>query len=846
MTFKLPRPESIPKPFLALLRGASDGSRTKLGIRREGKELRPFFLVGALLLSSVKLAGNEQSIDFSHEIAPILQQHCAECHGGENAEGGFSINTRRLFLEGNAAVPGNGEESLFLELIRDPDPEFRMPSDGNPPVPDDQVRLLERWVNQGMDWEPGFTFGEPAYEPPLRPRSPVLPAAKPGREHPVDRLIDSYLEAGGYPQPEPMDDAAFLRRASLDLIGLLPTPEETRAFLSDPSPDKRSQLIDELLGRDIDYTEHWLTFWNDLLRNDYEGTGFITGGRKQISSWLYNSLKANKPFDVMVRELIAPPDEESSGFIDGIKWRGTVSAGQSLPIQFAQSVSQSFLGINMKCASCHDSFVDRWTLDDAYGLAAIYAEEPLQLYRCDKPTGVMAKAAWLFPEIGQIDPSAPKNERLEQLAELFTHPENGRVPRTIVNRLWGQLMGRGIVHPLDAMGTEPWHVDLLDWLAADFQKQGYDLKRTLRLIMTSKAYQSHGDVESDSSNNEEFVFRGPSPKRLTAEQFVDAIWQLSGSAPASFDAPVARSEVDAELVNKLSLSSSWVWGPSIDGGNLPPHGERILLRRDFTPAKPLRSAGIIAAADNAFVLYLNNEEILSGDNWSELVAAPVGLRLNQDGNRILIVAENRGPRPNPAGVFCALRVEYEDGSEEIVITDEGWQVSQTIPDSNRPSNWKLDTIEWESARILPVASWKEKTDERIGETLAAAFASGELPVRASLLKADALMRSLGRPNRDQIVTSRPGELNALEAVELSTSPELIESLRTAAVRLTRSEVFQNRNALVEEIYLSVLTRLPSQREAALLRRTLGRRPDTETIADLLWALVMTPEFMILR
>jgi len=220
----------------------------------------------------------------------------------------------------------------------------------------------------------------------------------------------------------------------------------------------------------------------------------------------------------------------------------------------------------MKCASCHDSFVDRWTLDDAYGLAAIYAEEPLQLYRCDKPTGVMAKAAWLFPEIGQIDPSAPKNERLEQLAELFTHPENGRVPRTIVNRLWGQLMGRGIVHPLDAMGTEPWHVDLLDWLAADFQKQGYDLKRTLRLIMTSKAYQSHGDVESDSSNNEEFVFRGPSPKRLTAEQFVDAIWQLSGSAPASFDAPVARSEVDAELVNKLTLSSSGVWGPSIGGG----------------------------------------------------------------------------------------------------------------------------------------------------------------------------------------------------------------------------------------------------------------------------------------
>ena len=127
----------------------------------------------------------------------------------------------------------------------------------------------------------------------------------------------------------------------------------------------------------------------------------------------------------MISELIAPPSDESSGFIDGIKWRGVVSAGQSLPVQFAQSVSQSFLGINLKCASCHDSFIDQWTLADSYNLAAVYSEEPLELTRCDKPTGVMAKAAWLFPEIGQVDPSAPKTERLAQLAALFTHPQNG-------------------------------------------------------------------------------------------------------------------------------------------------------------------------------------------------------------------------------------------------------------------------------------------------------------------------------------------------------------------------------------------------------------------------------------
>ena len=129
--------------------------------------------------------------------------------------------------------------------------------------------------------------------------------------------------------------------------------------------------------------------------------------------------------------------------------------GQSLPVHFAQSVSQSFLGINLKCASCHDSLIDQWTLADSYNLAAIYSEEPLELTRCDKPTGVMAKAAWLFPEIGQVDPPASKTERLGQLAALFTHPQNGRVARTIVNRLWARVIGRGIVHPLDAMGAEP-------------------------------------------------------------------------------------------------------------------------------------------------------------------------------------------------------------------------------------------------------------------------------------------------------------------------------------------------------------------------------------------------------
>ena len=425
-----------------------------------------------LLGLATPLAG---AVDFNHQIVPLLRKHCGECHTGDKLKGGFSLNDRAALLHGSengpVVAPGNPEKSLLLALVTSTDRDERMPPKGDS-LSAAEVSLLRQWIAEGLPWEAGFAFKAPAYEPPLKPRAVTLPPAVAGREHPVDRIVDAYLARNNLARPPIASDSTFLRRAHLDLIGLLPTAEEVEAFLRDPSPDKRTRLVETLLGRDTDYAEHWLSFWNDLLRNDYGGTGFITGGRRQISQWLHEALLSNKPFDQFARELIAPAGDESRGFIDGIKWRGEVSAGQTVEIQFAQSLGQSFLGLNLKCASCHDSFVDRWKLDEAYGLAAIYAEKPLEVNRCDKPLGRTARAAWLFPELGNVDPAAPRPERLRQLAALMTHPENGRFTRTLVNRLWHRLMGHGIVHPLDAMQSEPWSADLLDALANHFQQTG--------------------------------------------------------------------------------------------------------------------------------------------------------------------------------------------------------------------------------------------------------------------------------------------------------------------------------------------------------------------------------------
>lgn len=367
--------------------------------------------------------------------------------------------------------------------------------------------------------------------PNVKLRRPELPAAKPGSglTNPVDLLLASHLKANGVDLKQSVSDAVFARRAYLDLVGLLPPPTELDAFVARTSPDKRAALVRELLARREDYAIHWLAFWNDLLRNEYRGTGFIDDGRRQITEWLFRSLYENKPYDRFVHELVSPV-RGSEGFVKGIEWRGVVNASQRRELQAAQSTAQVFLGTNLKCASCHDSFTNQWTLADSHGLAATFADGPLDIYRCDKATGQHARAKFLFPEIGSIDANAPRDARMKRLADLMIDPQNGRLAKTVVNRYWARLFGRGLVEPLDNMEQQAWQPDLLDWLASDLVDHGYDLKRTLELICTSRTYQLPSAGEP-RPNEPAPAFRGPIVRRMTAEQFIDAVATITGVWP---------------------------------------------------------------------------------------------------------------------------------------------------------------------------------------------------------------------------------------------------------------------------------------------------------------------------
>jgi hypothetical protein len=630
-------------------------------------------LLACLIVAGVAAPARAEApkqVDFAHDIVPLIKARCAECHTNGKYKGSLSLDTRTSLLKAKVVVPGKSDQSELIQRITSDDPDERMPPEGKR-LTAREVALFKAWIDQGLPWQEGFTFKGSGYAAPLKPRRPTLPPARAGHDHPIDRILDAYYARHRVAPPAEADDVTFLRRLYLDVLGLLPAPEEVNTFLDDPAPDRRTKRIRRVLDDKRAYAEHWLTFWNDLLRNDYQGTGYIDGGRKQISAWLYRALLENKPYNQFARELIAPTGE-SEGFINGIRWRGRVNASQVREVQFAQNVGQVFFGVNLKCASCHDSFIDSWKLDDAYSLAAVIADEPLEVHRCDKATGRKAKPRFLWPELGDIEASQPKAKRLEQLARLVTHPDNGRFTRTIANRLWQRLFGRGLVHPVDVMANKPWSEDLLDYLAAYLADHGYDLKQLIEHIVTSRAYQAHHAVRREEAPAEEYVFQGPEVKRLTAEQFLDAVWQLTGTGPSRHDAPVQ-----------------------------PPA---------FAEATP------------------------------------------------------------PERRF----------------------------------------------------------------------------VRAALVKADLLMRSLGRPNREQVVTTRGDVLTTLQALDLSNGPILTDTLLRGAKTLLKANPQATGEQLIELIYLRALCRRPTAEELATGREILGAPATPESLADLLWAVFMLPEFQLIR
>lgn len=802
-----------------------------------------------------------RQIDFAKDIEPILQASCVKCHGRGRSQGGFALDTRETLLAGGdtgpVIVPGKSAESYLIELVSGLDPDNVMPQKGSKLTPD-QVGVLRAWIDQGAVWNEGVSF---ARKPPinLQPPEPNIPAGPhaPSAVNGIDLLLEPYYRARNVEPGSKISDRVFARRVFLDVIGLLPPPAELEAFLADGRPDKRVRLVRQLLANDEAYAQHWLTFWNDLLRNDYKGTGYIDDGRKQITDWLYSALANNLPFDRFVAELINPTPQ-SEGFVKGIVWRGVVNASQTPEMQAAQNISQVFMGVNLKCASCHDSFINDWTLADAYGLASIYADGELEMVRCDKPTGQIASMKFLYPELGSIDPSASKPDRLKQLAELMTRKQNGRLSRTIVNRLWARFMGRGLVEPLDDMEQPAWHPELLDWLAADLVANGYDLRKTIERILTSEAYQL-ASVPAGEVVAKDYVFHGPLVRRLSAEQFQDALSSITGvwhAVPASTQANfLAGRRQDALSEAENPARMEWIW--SQPGAEAKAAPGTVYFRKILDlPAKP-EQAGAVIACDNSFKLFINGKEAASGNDHNKPVLVNLMPHLKEGENVFAVAAINHpansgseeSDQANPAGLiwYARIRSERVEGGVRVVQvwdfgSSDSWRWS-----TNKADDWEepgFDDREWaQSAELGSADTAPWKLGKKLAQALSAASLAGH--VRASLVAADPLMTALGRPNREQVGTSRASAATTLQALELTNGKTLAEHLKRGSEKLLSELSDATERGLIATLFERALARPPGLEERQLAQELVGNPVQQEGVEDLLWAVAMLPEFQLI-
>ena len=446
----------------------------------------------------------------------------------------------------------------------------------------------------------------------------------------------------------------------------------------------------------------------------------------------------------------------------------------------------------------------------------------------------------MFEELGNVDPDVGRDQRLQQLAKILTSDQNGRFARTIVNRLWSQLMGRGIVHPVDAMQTAPWNEMLLEHLAQQLVADNFDIKKLLQHIATSQAYQAEIDQNYNDEAGE-YTYNGPLPRRLTAEQFMDSVWEITQASPSAIDAPVERTLFEGDY-SDVQMQAKWIWGPSAARGKVPAAGETIMLRNRFELDSLPQKAFAAFTCDNEAIVYVNGREVSRTTDWTKPVSFILLPHLKVGANQIVIRALNAGSGPNAAGFLFEGRIVDANDQTTALVSDESWEWN---PNLNQPKEGRLGRItgEWKPATIVKALSqWTATVQNPIRLTLARSISNEPIPMaRAALMKNNAFLTALGRPNRDQIVTSRPQQLSTLEAINLTNGGELTSALSTAAGRL-QSQFRDRTEDLIEELYLASYSREPHPVELQTIKSEWGENPTGEQIEDLLWLCSCLPSF----
>jgi mono/diheme cytochrome c family protein len=639
--------------------------------------LLPGWLALGVAAQFAAAAPPPRPVDFAREVRPILAKNCFACHGPDEAQRKAKLRLDQrdsavpVRRRGKAAVvPGNPDNSQLIERIASDDDTFRMP----PPetgheLTREQIDTLKRWVQQGAPYAPHWAYVKPQWpsipsfnrEPQASASPGALPSGSRLNEprpsawprNPIDHFVLAELLKAGLAPNEEADKYTLLRRVSLDLRGLPPSPEEVAAFEKDTSPDAYEKAVDRFL-KDTAYGERWARMWLDLARYaDSAGYGSdpLRPNMWRYRDWVIDAFNGNLPFDQFTIEQIAGdllPNPTLEQKMATAFHRNTMTntEGGTDDEEFrvaavkdrVDTTMQVWMGLTFGCAKCHSHKYEPITIQEYYRFFAIFNQtadndQPNETPTIPAPTPEIVEknrlideriaklrrhievpspgmiAAWVVQpplapppavlalrvEIAKLEKSRPKAPNLPIMVELapdkrrathlmikgnflnkgekvepgvpgafhavgrapsartgntpganapgspdrlalarwLIHPDNPLTARVAVNRFWAQLFGTGIVETEEDFGTQgelPSHAELLDWLALEYQRLGWDTKALLKLIVTSATYRQSSKVAPEKlvkDPRNRLLSRGPR-FRLEAEMVRDQALALSG------------------------------------------------------------------------------------------------------------------------------------------------------------------------------------------------------------------------------------------------------------------------------------------------------------------------------
>lgn len=705
----------------------------------------------------------------------------------------------------------------------------------------------------------------------------------------VDTHVNAKLRQMSILPSEDCSDEVFVRRVSLDLTGLLPNVETTRVFLPDDSKTKRSKLIDRLLASE-EHAHFWAQKQADLMRVNAK---LLPDGRADLlGSWIVDSFRENKPYDRFAREVITASGNTKksapANFFFAIEDTNDVT----------ETTSQVFMGSRINCAKCHNHPFENWTQEDYYSIGAVFTRVKkdgdligiADSGEMSHPASGKVMHPWGLPE--NIDPTSLKEDRRVAFAKWLTAKENPFFARVEVNRIWSHLFGMGIVNPVDDFRSSnpPSNVELLEALAADFIRNGYNRRHVIRTICNSLTYQRSAATNA-TNENDDLLFSRATPRLLSAEQILDAVGQVTATQRPLTEVAKQEAATEAELDKVLAQIAAdqprWEEALQKEVKKFP------VWQTPWHSIGPFRTKSIDEAVSKVFFNEPRVDLAASSGKlrwtpqpgWTdgkknklnkavgatllfrvlfarEDTTATVSLRVDDrvrvwlNGGQFLAEADTRGTAPGDQ----QFPLKLKKGRNELVlrIANAGGECSfhyvlldelgEAIGTLNTPAEIlqlaaKAAASRTKSDRSQLIA-WKQDSSKLVQllrgklKTLQAreAYATQRtVPQQTEFLKA------FGQPERTSpCACERSSEPTLDQALQMLNGKTVLDQVNRSQ---SRFEALSDAK-LVQELYLAALCRAVREGELKTATEYLQGRDRRQAIRDLVWAVLNTQEFLL--